>query len=74
MQHLQSNNKTQPNERHQMSDLAIMFDEAYDAINSYDRLNRIQAIQTRWNLTWEEVVTAYNDYIDSDLFYAQRGM
>ena len=56
-----------------MSDLYIMFDEAYDA-PANELKTRLQAIRDRWNLSFAEVVEAYFDYIDSDQFYYERGM
>ena len=57
-----------------MSDLYIMFDEAYDAATIQERAKRLLDVCNRWKLNMAEVVQAYNDYIDSDMFYAERGM
>lgn len=56
-----------------MSDLAIMFDEAYDA-PATNRMNHLVAIANQFKLPIQMVIAAYNDYIDSDVFYAERGM
>ena len=56
-----------------MSDLAIMFDEAYDAPVTA-RHTHLIAIANQFKLPIEMVITAYNDYIDSDVFYAERGI
>lgn len=57
-----------------MSDLYIMLDEAYDAATMEERAKRLLDVCNRWKLNMAEVVQAYNDYTDSDMFYAERGM
>lgn len=57
-----------------MSDLAIMFDEAYDAPNFHACLEHLQLAANQFNMTTLEIVDAYNEYTDSDQFYASRGM
>ena len=57
----------------QMSDLQIMFDEAYDAPVTA-RHSHLVAIAKNFKLSLEMVIAAYNDYIDSDAFYAERGI
>ena len=57
-----------------MSDLAIMFDEAYDAKTELIRLRKIISIAEHYKLSVPMVIAAYNDYIDSDVFYAERGI
>ena len=56
-----------------MSDLQIMFDEAYDAPVTA-RHSHLIAIAKHFKLSLEMVIAAYNDYIDSDAFYAERGI
>jgi hypothetical protein len=56
-----------------MSDLAIMFDETYDAPLA-ETASRLSAIAIQFKVRYENVVEAYYNYIDSDMFYAQRGM
>lgn len=57
-----------------MSDLYIMFEEAFDAPTAVETNKRLRAICDRWNLTMAQVRPAFMDYIDSDLFYINRGM
>ena len=56
-----------------MSDLYIMFGEAYDSKTPFELRQRIEAISNRFNLRLDQVIEWYDDYIDSDLFYAERG-
>jgi len=57
-----------------MSDLAIMFDEAYDAATPDLRTAKFEQICAQFTLTLNQVTDAYFDYIDSDVFYAERGI
>ena len=57
-----------------MSDLYIMFDEAYDAATPDLRTTKFEAICDRYKLTLNQVTDAYFDYIDSDQFYYERGI
>ena len=56
-----------------MSDLAIMFDETYDAPLN-ETIVRLAEIAKRYKVRYENVVEAYYDYLDSDTFYASRGI
>ena len=55
-----------------MSDLYIMFDETYDAPKN-EKAKRLLAIATKYKLTIRQVIEEYNNYIDSDQFYYERG-
>ena len=57
-----------------MSDLEIMFDEAYEAKTELIRLRKIISIADHYKMNTTDVINAYNDYIDSDSFYAKRGI
>jgi hypothetical protein len=56
-----------------MSDLYIMFNETYDA-PLQERNDRLIAIAAHFKVRWIKVVVAYFEYIDSDAFYAERGI
>lgn len=56
-----------------MSDLYIMFDEAYD-VPLTARHSRLIAIAQHYKIPLQMVLDAYGEYIDSDQFYAERGM
>jgi hypothetical protein len=58
----------------QMSDLEIMFDEAYEAATPDARTAKFEQICEQFKLTLNQVTDAYFDYIDSDQFYAKRGI
>ena len=57
-----------------MSDLAIMFDEAYDAATPDLRTAKFEQICAEFKLTLNQVTDAYFEYIDSDQFYYERGI
>jgi hypothetical protein len=51
-----------------------MFDEAYEAKTELIRLRKIISIADHYKMNTTDVINAYNDYIDSDSFYAKRGI
>jgi hypothetical protein len=57
-----------------MSDLYIAFDEAYDAPTPFERYARLISVAKQFKISYEMVADAFDDYIDSDMFYAIRGM
>jgi hypothetical protein len=57
----------------QMSDLEIMFDEAYDA-PVVERIERLATIANLYKTSINVIESYYLDYIDSDAFYAKRGI
>jgi hypothetical protein len=50
-----------------------MFNETYDA-PIQERNDRLIAIAAHFKVRWINVVNAYFDYIDSDVFYEERGI
>jgi hypothetical protein len=56
-----------------MSDLEIMFDEAYDA-PVVERIERLATIANLYKTSINVIESYYLDYIDSDSFYAKRGI
>lgn len=57
-----------------MSDLYIMFDEAYDAPNFKECVSKLENIASHYKIPLIDVIDQYNDYIDSDQFYFERGL
>lgn len=57
-----------------MSDLCIMFDEAYDAATPFERHDRLVLAAKQFKMSYEMILEAFEEYIDSDMFYAMRGM
>ena len=57
-----------------MSDLYIMFNEAYDAATYELRFEKFAQICKHFKLELSNVLATYLEYIDSDQFYAERGM
>ena len=51
-----------------------MFNEAYEAATPDARTAKFEQICSQFKLTLNQVTDAYFDYIDSDDFYAERGM
>jgi hypothetical protein len=57
-----------------MSDLAIMFDEAYDAPTHLQTIQRLARTAKQFKTTYATIVDMYLDYTDSDAFYEERGL
>lgn len=57
-----------------MSDLAIMFDEAYDKSTKLETIQHLARAARHYKTTYANIVDMFLDYTDSDIFYAQRGM
>lgn len=57
-----------------MSDLYIMFDEAYDAPTLWQRTYKLMEIAKRYQIDLNQLFDAYGEYIDSDQFYIERGI
>ena len=57
-----------------MSDLYIMFDEAYDSATPDLRNDKLEAIAKHYKIALVDVQDAYCDYTDSDQFYYERGI
>lgn len=57
-----------------MSDLAIMFDEAYDAPTHLQTIQKLAHTAKHYKTTYATIVDMYLDYTESDEFYFQRGL
>ena len=56
-----------------MSDLYIQFNETYDA-PAAETISRLSAIAMSYKISYDSVVDAYYEFIDSDQFYIERGI